>query len=69
MITAADQATPQTLTPQQQEIDMVIEGAAPTGKAPAFLPPSGQPAKPMKRPTLSLPQVAHNVRAKVQARV
>jgi hypothetical protein len=68
MITAADRATPQSLTLEQQEIDMTSEGAAPTGKVPTFLPPASQPTEPAKRPTLSLPQAAHSARDKVKAR-
>lgn len=69
MITAADRATPQSLTLEQQEIDITSEGAAPTGKVPAFLPPTTQPTEPTKRPILSLPHAPHSARDKVKARV
>ena len=68
MNTGANRDTPQSLMLAQQKIEATSEGAAPTGKEPAFFPPATQPTEAAKRAILSLPQGAHSARGKVKAR-
>jgi hypothetical protein len=68
MITVANRATPQPLTPNEQEA-AETRGAAPAaGQTSALLQPANQPKAAAKRSTLSLPHTERTVPVEGKAR-